>query len=1284
MSAIGVRPPAPSCVLSTLSGKDSTLRTKFPRCNKLNSIASSLALVVALAVLCLPSGAALAAESGQVVFEGSHAASDFSWQEDETGARYPQLLGARTIQEPGLPMLPAREILILVPLNTDVTKVWVEPINTHRDFLTADLAIAADLAVSTGSFLKTRTMSDEGTTFPMSWGRSGGTHTWRGHRLLAVTIYPVRRVTANGQSFLEYLDDYAVRAEFTPASDAEDVVHRERLVFGEAQANDRILRKMVVNPQAVASYSRPDGMMVKSQGGGFSPAATPTLSGSGVDYLIITNEAMKSTFQQLADFKTAAGMPTVVMTREFIAANNRNGADIQETMRMFVRDAYALWGIKYVLLGGDSDILPPRYIQNSFYPTSGFTSIPCDLYFGCLDGNWNADGDADYGQPFDNPEPGDLVDFAEEVQVGRATVSTVSEAAVFVNKTMTYELTGASATWTKRALFASEVLFPSDYDPEGFIILDGAQFSSQQVDDLITPCTTMEYMRMYETDVQNPWDALLTRSALIDTLNAGRYGIFNQIGHGYYFNMSVADANFVTTDADALTNGDHAFVLYALNCASAAFDNSCLMERFLKNPNGGSVISIGSARAAFPNNSNNYQQNFFGELYCGTERRAGDLMAISRLPFIGLTDANYVDRWTFENYTIIGDPTLPIWTDSPQPIAVAGVVSINPGAQSLVYVVTSGGLPVENAVVCLSKDGEDYVYGMTDTTGEVTVDFLPVSPGNAVMTITGKNIVHTTVNVPVVAASSYLAVNTMPFADDGTDASVGNANGVADSGETLALSPIFQETGGSAETGLSAVLTCDNPDVTVVNGNALVDNVTAAGFTSVQTPFLVTLGADIPDGTKVTFDITLTGAGGSYETKWDVIAAAPEPEIVAMSWDDSVYGNGDGFLSDGERVVVSADLKNFGNGLLDIASAVLRTPNSNVTIFDSTATWTNVALLEEQSASATFSVAVVQLSKAARAWLLLTDSYGRTTQHIFTLPRPIAPLDIVADTSLGADVIALSWTPSTSSDVYGYNVMRSLNLGGPYVRVNEDVISNVSYFRDENLGLLTQYYYQVAAVDSSRMASDPSVTIIQSTAPAEREGFPVAFADETSSHSVVGDVDGDGDKEIVVASGQVYVWHHDGLELLDGDGDSQTLGNFTDFAVGTLLQPAALALANLDGVAGAEIIVSERAPNTMIHVFRKDGTELPGWPKSTGGLSGTDWNWAAPAVGDIDGDGEDEIVVNTLNGRVWAWNADGSEVFDGDSNPATDGVLYSRAGAEYEWSRSGPALYDLDGDGADD
>ncbi len=1241
------------------------------------------ALIFIVLLLSVPAVMA-ATPSGQVVYEGTHAAHQFGWQRDASGETYPVLEGTRTLSEPGLALLPARELLLLVPLNSDVARVWVEPLTTHREALDHRLPVAGDHGVSSGELLSTRILEDDGVSFPASWSNGGGTHTWRGYRLLAVTVYPVRRISKNGETYLEYLDEFAVRAEFTEATDLPDVIQRQRAVVGEGENNLAILSSLVANPAAISSYDRQDGQVVSAKSGGFQPTATPSLNGSDVNYLIVTSNELAAEFQVLADFKTAMGLPTVVVTRESIAANNRNGADIQETIRMYIRDAYSLWGIENVLLGGDTDILPPRYIENSFYPTNGSTSIPCDLYFGCLDGNWNADGDSSFGEPANSPLLGDEVDFAEEVYVGRATVSSPAAAAVFVNKVITYETTGAGETWPNRVLFAAEVLFPSDFDALGYIILDGAQFSHQQVTESIIPCTTMEYTRMYETDMENPGDAPLNRAALIDTLNTGRYGIFNQIGHGYYFNMSVGDANFMTTDADALTNGDNLFVMYALNCASAAFDNSCLMERFLQNPNGGSVVSLGSARAAFPNNSNNYQQAFFGELYCGTERRAGQLLAISRLPYLGLTGANYVDRWTFENYTLLGDPTLPIWTGVPATVAVGGPAGLNPGPQTLQYTVTSGGVPVAGAMVCLTKDGEDYVQGTTDGAGIVNLDFLPVSPGTAEMTVTGKNLVHTTLNIPVTAGASYLAINTVPAVDDGTDGSIGNGNSVVETGETVAFAPTLLETGGSGESGLSAVLTCGNHGVTILNDNAVLADVSAGGNTAVQTPFLVHIGPSIVDGTSLTFTMAVTGNSGTYTTKWDVVVAGSEAEVTNLDWHDITYGNGNGMIDDGERFVITVNLKNFGAGLADVIDAKLRTATTNVTIHDSTATWTDLALMQEAAGDAVFSFSVALISKSHAAWILFTDNYGRTFRHDFTLERPSAPLDIVTDTSLGADVIALSWTPSTSSDVYGYNVYRSLNVGSGFARVNEDVVAGSSYFRDENLGQLTRYYYRVAAVDSSRVPSLPSATVEQATAPAERQGFPVSFADETSSPLAVGDIDGDGDQEVVVVSNQIYVWHHNGLELLDGDGDSQTLGNLTNFDSGTVLSPAAVTLANLDGHPGQEIIVSEMEPSNLIHIYRYDGTELPGWPRSTGGLPGADWNWSAPTVGDIDGDGQLEVVVATLNAVIWAWHADGTEVRDGDGDVGTDGVFYSRGGATWEWSRSGPALYDLDGDGSKD
>ena len=1227
------------------------------------------------------------ADGGQVIHEGGFHAGDLMWVADPRGGAYPVLDGTRPLAEPGLPILPVRELVLLVPLAAQVDNLWIEPLETHREFPDDTLALAGPHVTDAGEMLTITRMTRQGAEFPAAWGEFTGSHVWRGYRLATVSVYPVREIQTDQGVELEFLDRFAVRFESGGPVDPADIAVRERLVPGEAEDNAGILADLVTNPEVISGYLREHGHVVEDKSAAYEPDKTPSLTGSGVTFLIITNEDMAAQFQVLAEHKTAQGIPTVVATREYIEANFRNGADIQETLRMYILDAYQKWGLEYVLLGGDSDILPPRYVDNYLFPFDGYTSIPVDLYFACLDGNWNANGNAHFGEPAVDPDPGDLVDFAEEVYIGRAAVSTQAAATVFVSKVISYESVVAGAEWPNRALFAAEVLFPSDYPESGYIELDGAQFVDQQVNDFIIPCTDMEYMRMHETDELFPRDTGLSRAALIDTLNSGRYGILNQIGHGYYFNMSVGDMNFTTTDADNLTNGDHLFMIYALNCASGAFDNSCLLERFVQNPDGGSICSIGSVRAAFPHNSNNYQQEFFNLLYCTGEMRVGKLVALSRLPFIGMTHDEYLDRWTFENYTLLGDPTLSIWTADPATVGLAGPSGFDLGPQTLTYTVTEGGSPVENALVCLAKEGESYVYGLTDDFGEVVLDFLPLSEGNATLTVTGKNLATTVQQPMVTAGDAYASLYSMSVVDDGTDGSIGNGNQTVEAGETIALTAMLQETGGSSTSNLTGVLSCEDAAVTILDDTVSFPSLQAGGFTTATDPFLVYFSLGMGDAANITFQLDVSAGPDDFVSEWSVVVKAPELEVVSMDWEDQSYGNGDGVLENGERIRVTVHLKNFGTGMADNVTGYLRTDEPNVVLYDTVGTWTDLTLLDEVSGNVTYSLSINDINGSSACNFDIQDNYGRTSRHYFSPVRPSAPTGIITDPSLGADVIALSWDPSVSPDRYGYNVFRSLDESGPFMRVNQDVIAGTSYFRDENLQQMTFYYYKIATVDSSRVPSALTDVVVRSTAPAQLEGFPVPFAYETSSPLAVGDIDGDGDDEIVLASAQVYVFHHDGTELLDGDGDSQTLGVFTNFPTGYRMT-AAVTLANLDREPGLEIIVSEREPGKRIHIFTKDGTELPGWPRSLASSVSTTWNWAAPAVGNIDGasdrNADKEIVVNTLNGVVFAWHADGSEVRDGDSDPATIGPFYVREGAQWEWSRSGPALYDLDLDGAKD
>jgi Subtilase family len=116
-------------------------------------------------------------------------------------------------------------------------------------------------------------------------------------------------------------------------------------------------------------------------------------------------------------------------------------------------------------------------------------------------------------------------------------------------------------------------------------------------------------------------------------------------------------------------------------------------------------------------------------------------------------------------------------------------------------------------------------------------------------------------------------------------------------------------------------------------------------------------------------------------------------------------------------------------------------------------------------------------------------------------------------------------------------------------------------------------------------------------------------------------------------------------------------------------------LADLAGKDANQLIVANS--DGLVHAFQYDPssgslTDLPGWPVHTeplplhagekaftsGELSTAHYDAVleAPAVGDLFGNGELDVVVDDIQGNVYAWNAKGQLVFHQTSNPAYSGA----------------------------
>jgi len=460
------------------------------------------------------------------------------------------------------------------------------------------------------------------------------------------------------------------------------------------------------------------------------------------EYVIITSSSLKSAFSELAWWKTKKGVPAAIVTTEYIYANFA-GRDNQEKIRNFiktVRDSGAI----YILLAGQCDwehneeIVPRRDVwcmstNAGNYPDED--TIPCDMYYSNLDGNWDVNSNNVFGEMNDN------VDLLPDIFVGRAPVKNLTQAQNFVNKVISYEKNPEPAYIKKL------------YLPQGNL---WEQNPGRGMNDTIADIFPYGWQKskQYE-DFQG-----ISRSIVNDSMNSG-FQFQHWVGHGNEWGIFYNYGQYVyyySGDIPNNTNGVRQLsIINSIACftgavdeAPADFDNDCLAERLVVLNTNAAVATMMNTRYGWgygniPGSlgpSGEITSRFYRQIFEHNKLHIGEALANAKMELAGYASTDTYFRWAIYEHTLFGDPEMPVWKEIPQSMsctitpdsAIAGkdnVITIN---------VSCGKAPVSNALVCLTtKDFQVYDTTATNSGGSAVFSIHPEETGTLYVTVTNDN-----------------------------------------------------------------------------------------------------------------------------------------------------------------------------------------------------------------------------------------------------------------------------------------------------------------------------------------------------------------------------------------------------------------------------------------------------------------------------------------------------------------------------------------------------------------
>lgn len=585
---------------------------------------------------------------------------------------------------PGEPVLPYHEIILMLPPGEAAGSVEIhgeeEMMIPGSFILYPKQEVRPISSGSSGKFIKNEKIYKLNGVYPAQPAGRLMTQYLNGYTFALCTFTPVKYNPATGR--ISFYQKVTVRIRTKPDPQTTETL-KNLSTSGSVLSR---IRSFAQNPEMMEEYPSKDSPETSYQ------------------YLIITPALFQNEFQSLINMYSNKGIVSQIKTVEDIS-NSVSGYDLQEKIRNYIKNQYQNYGIEYVLLAGNPQYVPYRGFYCHVISGGGYTdwSIPADLYYSGMDGNYDLNGNHIYG------EVADSVDLLPDVAVARMPVNDTAELHRMIHKSISYQTNPVLGELTDPYLIGEHL----DDNPE----TEGGDYMNLLINNhgdhgYYThgiPSNSNTIAKLYDSIISpgNIW--YWSKDTLIARINRGK-SFLHHLGHGnstYIMKLYLSD---ITNANFSHVNGfDHNYqLLYTQGCDCGDFSlSSCIASKMLTISNflAGGVFNSRYGwfdEGTTEGPSEHLHREFVSALYTDTlpDRHLGTAHMISKIktaPWVNVSNEFEpgAQRWCQYDANALGDPAQEIWITEPTAYTVltwTGSLSTdwgNPGNWNPAFVPTS-------------------------------------------------------------------------------------------------------------------------------------------------------------------------------------------------------------------------------------------------------------------------------------------------------------------------------------------------------------------------------------------------------------------------------------------------------------------------------------------------------------------------------------------------------------------------------------------------------------------